>query len=186
MTSASKCWDERYRTKAVPTERSQLLVEFSDLLPTGGWALDLACGSGRNSVFLAQRRLVVVGIDRSWEALRQGRELAAQNRVTVFWVRADLENFKLPVAAFDVIISFYYRDLSLYKPLRDSLRPGGLIFYETFTQEQLRFGVGPRYPAHLLEPGELLSTFGDWDLIFYRETWVERGVAALIARKPAV
>ncbi len=147
--------------------------------------MDLACGGGRNSVLLAQRGLRVMAIDCSWDALRQGRELAAQSRVAVSWARADLDNFVFPAATFDVILCFYYRDPRLYTPLRQSLRPGGLLFYETFTREQLQFGVGPHNPAHLLEPEELLNAFGDWDLIFYRETWIERGVAALVTRKAA-
>lgn len=184
MTLTSSRWDERYREKPAPTEPSELLNEFSAFLPWGGYALDLACGGGRNSVFLAQRGLRVVGVDRSEEALRQARKLAAGAGVSVDWVLADLPKFPLPRAYFAVIACFYYRDPALYAPLRESLRPGGLVFYETFTHEQLRFGGGPRNPAHLLAPGELLDAFGDWELLFYRETWIERGAAALVARKP--
>lgn len=185
MNSSSISWDERYPEKLPRVEPSELLMEFSAGLPIGGLALDLACGSGRNSVFLAQCGLRVVGVDRSREALEKGRELASQKRVTVSWIRADLDKFMLPAAAFEVIVCFYYRDPALYVRLRGSLRPGGWLFYQTFTREQLRFGVGPHKPAHLLEPAELLNAFGDWDLILYRETWVERGVAALVVRKPA-
>lgn len=127
-----------------------------------------------------------MGVDRTWDALRQGRELAAQRHADVAWVRADLRRFSLSGAASDVIVSFYFREAALYPLIRESLRPGGLMFYETFTTEQLRFEDGPRSPAHLLEPGELLRMFGDWDVIFYREVWLERGIAALVARKPAV
>jgi 2-polyprenyl-3-methyl-5-hydroxy-6-metoxy-1,4-benzoquinol methylase len=126
----------------------------------------------------------VVAVDRSEEALRQGRELALHRGLRVDWVRADLENFTVPSPAFDVIVCFYYRDPALYAPLRTALRPAGLIVYETFTREQLCFSSGPRNPAHLLEPAELLNAFGDWDVIFYQEKYLERAVASLVARKP--
>ena len=146
--------------------------------------MDLACGGGRNSAYLARRGLHVVGVDRAWEGLRRGKETAAQAGVEVSWVQADLDRFHLPAGSFDVIVCFYYRDPSLYPRIRAAIRPGGLLIYQTFTRDQLRFSKGPRNPAHLLEPGELLDAFGDWDLIFYHETWSERGEAALVARKP--
>ncbi len=184
MTSISRSRDEGYRRASVPTEPSELLVRFSALLPPGGLALDLACGAGRNSLFLAERGLRVVGVDSSERALEQGRGLARRRGLRIAWVRADLERFSLPPASLDLIVCFYYRDPALFLPMREWLRAGGLVFYETFTREQLRFDHGPRNPAHLLEPGELLSAFEDWDLIFYRETCTESGVATLVARKP--
>ncbi len=184
MTTAPFSWDERYRRKPAPTEPNDLLIRFSRLLSPGMLALDLACGAGRNSVWLAERGLEVVGIDRSREALEQARASAQERHVNVAWVQADLERFTLPVAAFDAILCFYYRDPQIVPALREAVRPGGLLFYETFTRDQLRFGEGPKNPAHLLEPGELLEAFGDWNVVFYRESWIERGVASLVARKP--
>jgi len=182
--SNSSCWNERYRGAPAIIEPSKLLVKFSGLFPAHGRALDIACGGGRNSVYLAGRGLCVLGIDRSWEALQQGRELARRQGRNVAWVQGDLEAVTLPIDAFDVITCFYYRHPTLYPSLRAALRSGGLLFFETFTRDQLNFSSGPRNPAHLLEPRELLQAFGDWDVLFYRETWVERGMAVLVARKP--
>jgi tellurite methyltransferase len=165
-------------------EPAELLTGFASLLPSSGRALDLACGAGRHSLFLAGRGLRVVAVDRSLAALEEGRELARLRGLRVDWVRADLENFPLPTEAFDFIVCFYYRDPALYTRLRAALRPGGLIVYETYTREQVCFSSGPRNPAHLLEPGELLDAFNGWDVIFYHETRVARGVARVVARKP--
>lgn len=176
-------WDERYQIKAPSTEPSELLQKFSRVLPSSGHALDLACGGGRNSVFLAQCGLRVVAVDRSRPALEQGGELARQKNVQVEWHQADLEWFEFPPSAFDVVVVFYYRDPELYRRLRATVRPGGLVIYQTFTREQLRFDTGPRNPAHLLDKGELLVAFSGWDVIYYRETSAERGVASLVARK---
>jgi tellurite methyltransferase len=163
---------------------AELLTRFASLLPPGGRALDLACGAGRHSLFLAGLGLRVIAIDRSLAALDEGRELARLRGLRVDWVRADLESYPLPTMAFDVIACFYYRDPGLYAPLRAALRPAGLIVYETYTRDQLHFSSGPRNPAHLLAPGELLDAFGGWDVLFYHETRLTKGIAALVARKP--
>jgi SAM-dependent methyltransferase len=177
-------WDERYRGKPAAVEPSELLVAFAEHLPARGRALDVACGAGRNSVFLAERGLWVVAVDASRQALEKGRELASQRGVRVSWLQADLRNHSLAPGAFDLVACFYYRDRALYASLRAALRPGGLLLYETYTQEQLRFSAGPKNPDHLLKPHELLEVFRDWRLIYYREAWRERGVAWVVARKP--
>jgi len=125
-----------------------------------------------------------VGVDRAWQGLRRAKELATQAGVAVSWIQADLKQFHLSSDAFDLIVCSYYRDPALYPSIRTALRPGGTLVYQTFTCDQLHFAKGPRNPAHLLEPGELLNAFVDWNLIFYREAWSDRGEAALVARKP--
>ena len=160
-----------------------LLRTFAHLLPPQGTALDLACGGGRNAVFLARQGLEVTGIDWSEKFLGQARELARAARVRVNWIQQDLESSSLPPGRFDVITCFCYRDPRLYPQIISALRPGGLLFYETFTREQLRFPTGPRNPAHLLVPGELLQAFGGLEVLFYRETSRAKGLAGLIACK---
>jgi len=176
-------WDERYRKGAGREAPAELLTTFAGVLPKGGRALDLACGAGRNAVWLAGRGFAVLGIDSSGEALRQGRELASREACRVTWIQADVEFYPLPAAEFDVITCFYYRSPALYPRVRAALRRGGWLFDETYTLEQLRHGSGPRNPEHLLRPGELLSAFADWNVVFYRETSVDRGIASLVARK---
>ncbi len=177
-------WDERYRKSGGQAAPADLLTAFAGLLPNGGRALDLACGSGRNTLWLAGRGFDVVGIDLSAEALRQGRELSSRNGLRVNWVQADVETAPLTPGEFDVILSFYFRSPALYPRIRAALRPGGWLFYETYTLEQLRHDSGPRNPDHLLRPGELLRVFADWRVVFYRETATERGIASLVAQKP--
>lgn len=160
-----------------------LLRTFAQLLPPQGTALDLACGGGRNAVYLAGRGLKVTGIDWSEESLSKAKELARKTGTQVNWNHEDLESARLPGARFDVITCFYYRDPRLYPQIISALRPGGLLFYETFTREQLRFPTGPRNPAHLLVPGELLQSFGELEVLFYRETSHEKGLAGVVARK---
>ena len=160
-----------------------MLTAFAGLLPNRGKALDLACGTGRNSLWLSQRGLDATGIDLSSEALRQGSELANQAGCSITWVQEDLETYVLPPAEFDLILCFYYRNPALYPRIRAALRPGGLLVCETYTLDQLRYPTGPRNPDHLLRPRELLAAFADWHVLFYRETSTDRGLVSFIARK---
>ena len=118
------------------------------------------------------------------KALAAGREAAIQSNLKVSFVQVDLTRFSLPRNAFSVVICFKYRDPQLYPTLRAALRPGGLLVYETYTVEHLKYGRKPLRSAHLLARNELLHAFRDWEIIFYREVWTGRGVASLVARKP--
>ena len=170
--------------KCASTEPSSLLVRFSGLLPSDGLAMDLACGCARNTLHLARQGLAAVGVDRSMEALKAGREAAARSNLKVSLVQADLTRFALPANASSVVICFRFRDPDLYPAIRAYLRPGGLLIYETYTLEHRQFGRKPFDPAHLLERNELLEVFGDWEIIYYQEVWAARGAASLVARKP--
>jgi tellurite methyltransferase len=134
---------------------------------------------------MAQRGLCAVGVDLSLDSLRAAQAAqTAAGAPRARWICADLECFALPDQTFGVVACFYYRDPSLYSTIRATLRPGGLLFYETFTRDQLQFERGPRNPAHLLKPGELLGSFGDWEVVLYQETSKDQAVASLVARKP--
>ncbi len=168
----------------MPAAPSDLLVRFSALLPRNGPALDLGCGGGRNTLFLARHGLAAAGIDRSRESLAEGRAAATQLNLRALFVQADLTRFTLPVETFSVIICFKYCDPALYPSIRSALQAGGLVIYETYTVEHRAFGLKPQSPAHLLERNELRKAFGDWEIIFYREQWLDCGIASLVARKP--
>lgn len=170
--------------KCARTEPSALLVRFSDFIPRAGRALDLACGRGRNTLYLARQGLAAIGVDRSRDALEAGRDAAARANLKPSFVQADLTRFTLPANAFSVVICFKYRNCKLYPSIRAALRTGGLLIYETYTREHASSGLKPRNPEHLLERSELYRAFGDWEIIFYREVWMGRGTASVVARKP--
>lgn len=170
--------------KSAPTEPSALLVRFSDFLPHAGLALDLACGCGRNTLYLARQGLAATGVDRSLKSLSVGREEAFRSGIQASFVQADLTRFALPANVLSVVICFKYRNREFYPSIRAALRPGGLLIYETYTREHGFYGLKPRNPEHLLERNELYQAFSDWEIIYYREVWAGRGTASLVARKP--
>ena len=180
-------WNQRYREErrySFETPRS-FLVQHVGLLPRRGLALDAAMGLGGNAAFLLERGLRVIGVDISRVAVRQAKASWPAMQAVV----ADLTHFCLPAGRFDVIMNFYYLQRDLWPQYRTALRPGGILVMETLTRDfqAIQPDIDPKY---LLEEGELLRAFHDWEVLAYAEGWHvddrghSRPVASLVARKP--
>jgi SAM-dependent methyltransferase len=125
------------------------------------------------------------GVDQRLDAVRDAREAARAAGVGIsVWV-ADLTTVPLPRSAFDLILVTRYLQRDLFPALRDALKPGGVVVYETFTVRQREHESGPTSAAYLLEEGELAGYFGGFDVLFYEETFSPEAVARLVARKPS-
>jgi tellurite methyltransferase len=180
-------WNERYRveTYIYRKEPADFLKEHVDILPKGR-ALDIAMGEGRNAVFLAKNGFEVDGCDISEVAISKAQQLARENNVVINTFTADLETYKLPEDAYDVILCFYYLQRDLVPQIKSALKPGGMVVFETYTTENLeREFEGPKNEDYLLKPNELLKYFIDLKIVYYRELVLnnKKAVASIIARK---
>jgi len=152
-------------------------------LPAPRRALDLAMGSGRHTGALARAGFRTFGVDIDVEAVRGAvMRLAAERLVIRGWC-ADLTTYPLPSARFELILVTRYLQRSLFPALQDALVPGGVVIYETFTEDQRLLGRRPTSPDHLLERGELRAAFSAFEIIAYTETVERDAVARLIARR---
>jgi len=189
MSDAAKEWDDRYREgRGMPEEPSALLVENRALLPAGGDALDIAMGSGRNALYLASLGFRVTGVDLSTVAVELCREKAARLGLAVEAIVADLEDYRLPLDTYDLIINFHYLQRSLADPVVRALKRGGVLVFESFTIAQLQHSYGPKDPAFLLRPAELRDMFPGLEALLYFEGVIEgdrgpKAVAQFIGRK---
>ena len=180
-------WDKKYETEAYifGKEPVGFLRDHIDLLPRGK-ALDVAMGEGRNAVFLAKNGFNVDGCDISEIAVKKALDLAKENNVKIHTFVADLETYKLPQNTYDVIACFYYLQRDLVPQMKEALKPGGMIIYETYTIENRERGFeGPKNKDYLLKPNELLDLFKDFKIIYYRELVLnnKKAIASLIAKK---
>ena len=180
-------WDRKYEMEAYifGKEPVGFLREHIDLLPRGK-ALDVAMGEGRNAVFLAKNGFNVDGCDISEIAVKKALDLAKENNVKIHAFVADLETYKLPKDTYDVIACFYYLQRGLVPQMKEALKPGGMIIYETYTIENRERGFeGPKNKDYLLKPNELLDLFKDLKIIYYRELVLnnKKAIASLIAKK---
>ena len=149
----------------------------------GARALDLACGSGRHALPLAAAGFTVTGIDFQYDLLVRARSSAGERGVRLSLACADLTMMPLPPCHFEVVVVTRYLDRALFPALRQTLVPGGLLLYETFTEHQLRYARGPRSPHHLLAPGELRMLVHGMDVLFDEELVAPDAVARIAARR---
>jgi len=142
-------------------------------------------GRGENAIYLARMGFEVEGVDVSAEAVHNALEAAQRAGVTLKAEITDLERkYVIKEGTYDVIICFRYLQRSLIPQIKDGLRNGGMIVYETFTVDQIQFGK-PKNPDYLLKPNELLDMFRDFRCLFYQEGIVDnrKAVARIIAEK---
>ncbi|MBQ7568841.1 class I SAM-dependent methyltransferase [bacterium] len=178
-------WEERYsrpgRKRHVP---DSLLLENWHRLE-GPRILDVACGEGRNSLFLASKGFQVTGIDRSPTAIAKARQWASEASLNPDFICWDLDSLSLPGAPYDSIVVTRYWQPSLCPVLTEALRPGGVLLYETYTIEFLRYR--PQSSGnYLLQPGELPKFFTDMEIMHSAEVdkpQTREYCAQLIARK---
>ena len=183
-------WDTRFAEATAPGTLPEVLAENCHLLPTSGSALDIACGLGAGALFLAQRGLATSAWDGSAVALQKVNEFARQQGVAITTHQVDLENGSLPAGEFDLITVGHYLHRPLCKKIIERLRPGGLLFYQTWTRRKTS-DEGPDNPDFLLESNELLRLFAPLTVVAFREEadWGDlstgfRNRAYLVARKP--
>lgn len=147
--------------------------------------LDVAMGSGRNAIYLAKMGFSVRGVDVSADSITEALEKAQQEGVIIQAEVADLEkDYRIDPEAYDVIVCFYYLQRSLFPQIKNGLKKGGMVVYETYTTEQAQFGR-PKNPDFLLKPNELLDIFRDFRCLRYREGIIDnrKAIASLVAQK---
>jgi len=148
-------WDERYSGTALvwTAEANRFVVqECSDLPP--GSALDLACGEGRNAVWLAGRGWSVTGVDWSGVGLTKGAKLAAAVDTAVDWVHADVLTWT-PPTTYDLVLLAYLQVGAADRQLAMNVAaaataPGGSVLVVAHDLSNLSGGVGgPQNPEVL-------------------------------------
>jgi SAM-dependent methyltransferase len=175
----SPAWPEPSRRPA------SWLVQHADLLPLEGQALDVACGRGRHALWLADRGLTTLALDRDPDAIREVNDVARERRLPLRAEVRDLEGNGDPFgrSTYDVIVVVHYLHRRLFPALVAALAPGGLLVYETFTRAQAARGK-PTNPDFLLESGELPELVHPLEVLASREgDYDGRMIASVIARR---
>jgi 2-polyprenyl-3-methyl-5-hydroxy-6-metoxy-1,4-benzoquinol methylase len=164
-------WDKQHgktNGSQYPSEFLRQMIDADSWLLPRGKALDIACGKGRNSLYLAARGFEVVAIDISPIALDQGRRDAEAEQRQIDWRQADLEQLQLDHDAYELIVNFNYLQRSLVPQLKKAVKKGGCIIFETYLIDQRDIGH-PNNPDYLLAHNELLEHFRDFRVLYYRE-----------------
>ena len=177
-------WNQRYRDGAYADRRqpSIFLQQWIDRVPRGR-ALDVACGAGRNALYLAECGFEVDAVDISAEALARARDTALQSGLQLNWLEHDLEQPLSLQNPYQLILNIRYVNLPLLRQLAAMLAPGGYLVCEQHLASEAAV-IGPKNPDYRGKPGDLLAAAGQLHIHYLDESVVQDpdGRAAALAR----
>jgi SAM-dependent methyltransferase len=180
-------WDEKWRDRLTDGRHAEttgvpnrFLVGVVEGMHEGR-ALDLACGAGRNAVWLVERGWSVIGVDFSEVALATARHLATERGVEVEWIKADVLDYVPEQAGFDLVLVLYLQLPSderrrVLTRARDALLPGGTLLVVGHDSSNLSEGYGgPKNPDVLFTAADIAGDVAG--LVIRRAQRVERAVS---------
>jgi SAM-dependent methyltransferase len=169
-------WNEKYANDTERREPSRMVTDLESWMPRSGRALDLAGGTGRHAIWLAQRGLDVTLVDVSDVALAIAREHARAAGVAIAIEARDAETDGLPRGPWDLILSVHYLQRSLFAQFAGVLAPSGRLVFVQPTKRNLERHARPS-ERFLLDEGELrgLVERGELRVVTYEEGWGAEG-----------
>jgi tellurite methyltransferase len=183
-------WDKRYRLRehaasdleAGPTP----LVTKTALELQPAKTLDLACGAGRNAIWLAEHGWEVTAVDGAPSAIEILKARARERGLKIEAVVADLEKdeFEIEPSRWDLVLMCYYLQRNLFEPAKRGVGRGGALIAIVHMNEP-----GEADGPFRLRPGQLAQYFAGWEILHLREGKADdpahrRAVAEIVARKP--
>lgn len=176
-------WNEKYTKMPMPDKVAAVVEKYAPMA-TIGTALDIAAGTGRNTHFLAEKGFLVDAVDYSDYALSKIKNMATINKI-----ERDLDSYRLGFDAYDLIVNCNYLDRKHFPQIKEALKEGGLLIFETFIVAHGEDYHQPTSLDYVLRRNELLHAFLGLDIIYYEErddinlSGERVKVASLVARK---
>ena len=182
-TEDKQKWDKKYQNNPAPEQPIKLITNFAKVA-TGAKALDVACGMGRHSKYLASIGFDVDALDISSVAIE-----ALQDIPHIHPQEVDFDTYVFPKEQYDLIVCTFFLKREIFPKITAALKEGGLFIYETFLHHPDNENA-PSNRSFLLEEGELEITFDhEYDIMHLSEYWDEdlQGAktmkAAMVAKK---
>ena len=182
MIEDKERWNRRHVEKPMRHFIEPIVEKYIKEASVGN-ALDIACGVGRNTHFLVASGFTVDAVDFSDYALSQVTDNEKIKKIEV-----DLDTYDLAVNQYDLIVNINYLNRRLFPQIKDGLKRGGILIFETFIVAHGDFSQ-PKNKEFLLRKNELLHAFIGLAIIYYEERsdinlrGEQTRVASLIARK---
>ncbi|MCF6178264.1 MAG: methyltransferase domain-containing protein [Geopsychrobacter sp.] len=186
LIARQAAWEERWKhKKSEPMPAADPWLVRQRHLFNAGQAIDLACGRGRNSLFIAKAGYRVQAIDNAPSALEMLNKTASQQNLPIETLQYNLEKgFPSQCPEAHLLLCFYYLQRKLFPAIKERILSGGLFIGRSFCQ--LEKSATPS--EIIFEPGELAELFVDWEILAYEEGEEpsKRGgtLAGIVARKP--
>ena len=168
---------------------SDWIVRFAPLIKPQAKILDIATGSGRHALWLADQGYQITAIDRDLSGLKAYLDADQQRTTNIELIEADLETdtvWPLGKRQFDAIIITNYLHRPLFPAIRNVMTSSGVLLYETFALGNEAYGR-PSNPDFLLKPGELIKTVrANFDILGFEHGLRRIPSPAIIQRVAAV
>jgi len=160
-------WNEKYQdNNQIPDEPIKLVKDYANLA-SGTRALDIACGMGRHSKYLAELGFTVDALDISSVAIENLQDIP-----NIHAQEVDFDSYTLPKEKYDLIVCTYFLERRLFPQIIDALKPNGIILMETFLHSSENERT-PSNPAFLLNEGELEATFDEQCELLHIPEWMD-------------
>ena len=182
MIEDKERWNLRHQQRPLSNATASILKNYLHLAKVGK-ALDIACGTGRNTHYLDEMGFHVDALDLSDYALSKLRVSENINPI-----EADLDVYNLEKNQYDLIINMNYLNRRHFPQIKEALKSGGVLIFETFIVAHGNF-ENPSNPEYLLRKNELLHAFIGLDIVYYEERYDKNSrdeevyIASLVARK---
>ena len=165
-------WDQRYAEDShrKRTQPGEFIAQWIDRVTVGS-ALDVACGLGQKSIFLAEAGFQVDAIDVSAIGLEKASQQAKLQGLNINWIQHDLDEYYDLKQKYDLIIVMWYVDLTLIRRLCEQLEPNGYLLCEehlTCDNENGEF-LGPKNASFRVAPNALREAVAEFDVCYYDE-----------------
>lgn len=180
-------WNKKYQLTCrdqVPLlnpEGEPELVLNQELVAPRGLALEVACGKGRNAMYLATMGYEVIASDCAFNGLVECLPLVRKLSLQVWPLVCDIEKYPFPKENFDLVSVVRYLNRSLFEDMKSWVTPGGTLFYKTFNSDFL--AINPAFnPDYVVEKGELEAAFSDFSILASGHG--KFGTSFILGRKP--
>ena len=182
MIEDKQRWNTRYKEKPFREYVEPIIEKYIENANIG-YALDIACGQGRNTHFLLEKGFEIDAVELSDYALS-----CVRDEKNIHKIEADLDEYNLEKNKYDLVVNMNYLNRRFFHQIKEALKPNGVVIFETFIIAHGDFD-NPQNPEYLLRENELLHAFIGFDIIYYEERNdinlrdEKTRVASLVARK---
>nr|WP_321265743.1 methyltransferase domain-containing protein [uncultured Sulfurimonas sp.] len=163
MIEDKQRWNEKYKQDHKQGSVAPIVEKYIEHVNIGQ-ALDVACGLGRNTNFIELKGFSVDAVDISDYALESIKKTA-----NIKTIEADLDKYNITPNKYDLIVNINYLNRRLVSQMKDGLKSGGVIIFETFLLAHGEFKIPTMNLDYLLRKNELLHSFIGLDIIYYEE-----------------
>ena len=172
-------WDKKYKNNTVPTKIVEVVERYA-ILATGNQALDIACGMGRNTWFLAKSGFEVDALDISPLALESLKDVP-----NVTTKEVDFDTYTLEENKYDLIVCTYFLNRALFPQIEKALKEDGIFIFQTFMHHPDNTKA-PSNKSFLLNEGELEATFDDRYELMHISEFMEEGLCGEVSAKASM